>query len=146
MQKFIQVNNLDKSTEVHQTRISGGPMEMKLRKTTYNDQLEDKNCKSTRQLSQHHRQWLKLGICAAVIAVLYTIDCHATLEDQLDKATNLVTGKFAKMMLGGAAACGAVGAIVKGNFLLALAICGAAAVTAMLIALIKAGSIFTVMQ
>jgi len=70
----------------------------------------------------------------------------ATLDEQVDKASTLVLGKVATLVLGGGTLFGGGYSIIQGNIAKGMAIIGTGVITGVGIALAKAGTLFTLLQ
>lgn len=79
---------------------------------------------------------LSVGACLA----------EGTLETQVTKASNLMLGNMASLLLGGAAVVGGAIQIKAGNILMGGAVLLVAALTGIGVALIKNQSIFSVLN
>lgn len=71
---------------------------------------------------------------------------HAGLEDQITKASDLILGKAAALLLGGSAVVGGAIQIKSGNILMGAAVLVVAAVTGIGVAMIKNQSIFALLN
>lgn len=71
---------------------------------------------------------------------------YAGLEEQITKASELMLGKAAALLLGGAAVVGGTVQIKSGNILMGAAVLVVAAVTGIGVAMIKNQSIFTLLN
>jgi D-arabinose 1-dehydrogenase-like Zn-dependent alcohol dehydrogenase len=81
------------------------------------------------------------------LALLLTTEFTlATLDVQVDKATDLVLGKVAPLIVGGATLFGGGMAALNGDPYKCMAILGVGGITGIGIALAKSGAIFSVLQ
>lgn len=81
------------------------------------------------------------------VALLITTGlAWATLDDQVEKASALVLGKVATLVVGGGTLFGGGYSIVQGNIGKGMAIIGVGVMTGIGIALAKAGTLFTLLQ
>ena len=81
------------------------------------------------------------------VALLITTGlAGATLDDQVEKASALVLGKVATLVVGGGTLFGGGYSIVQGNIGKGMAIIGVGVMTGIGIALAKAGTLFTLLQ
>lgn len=86
-----------------------------------------------------------LGYTSA--ALLLTTDfALANLDEQVGKATDLVLGKVAPLIVGGATLFGGGMAALNGDPYKCMAILGVGGITGIGIALAKSGAIFSVLQ
>jgi D-arabinose 1-dehydrogenase-like Zn-dependent alcohol dehydrogenase len=97
-------------------------------------------------INKHH---LKTGIkvlgYTTMAMILTTEFALATLDDQVDKATDLVLGKVAPLVIGGATLFGGGVAALNGKPYEAIAILGVGGIIGIGIALAKSGAIFNVL-
>lgn len=89
-------------------------------------------------------QGMALAYSPLVLTALTTLS-HATLEDQIDKASTLVLGKAAALLIGGGAVVGGAVQIKAGNIMMGAGILGLAAITGITVAMIKNQSIFNLL-
>jgi hypothetical protein len=81
------------------------------------------------------------------VALLLTTGLSwATLDDQVEKASTLVLGKVATLVVGGGTLFGGGYSIVQGNIGKGMAIIGVGVLTGIGIALAKAGTLFSLLQ
>lgn len=123
-------------------------------------QSNNQNKKKKYDLSQHEpkpllkestKQFLKMTCYAGLMSTIVmggilVAASWAHLDDQVDKATTLVLGKVAPLVLGGATLFGGGSAILAGKVYPGLAIVGVGAITGIGIALAKSGTIFNLLQ
>ncbi len=97
-----------------------------------------------------NKQHLKTGIKVlgyASVAMLLTTDfAWATLDEQVGKASDLVLGKVAPLIVGGGTLFGGGMAAINGDPYKCMAILGVGALTGIGIALAKSGAIFSLLQ
>ena len=95
---------------------------------------------------QHLKTGIKiLGYTSAAL-FLTTDFALATLDEQVGKATDLVLGKVAPLIVGGATLFGGGMAALNGDPYKCMAILGVGGITGIGIALAKSGAIFSVLQ
>jgi|GEM_PF-1980699 len=82
----------------------------------------------------------------SVALLLTTGLTWATLDDQVDKASKLVLGKVATLVVGGGTLFGGGYSIVQGNIGKGMAILGVGVLTGVGIALAKNGTLFTLLE
>ena len=96
-----------------------------------------------------NKQHLKTGIkvlgYTSVAVLLTTGFAWATLDVQVEKATDLVLGKVAPLIVGGATLFGGGMAAINGDPYKCMAILGVGGITGIGIALAKSGAIFNVL-
>lgn len=96
--------------------------------------------------STHLKTTAKVLGYASVAVLLTTGLAWATLDDQVEKASALVLGKVATLMVGGGTLFGGGYALVQGNIGKGMAIIGTGVITGIGIALAKNGTIFALLQ
>jgi len=96
--------------------------------------------------AKHLKTTAKVGAYVSIALLITTGLSWATLDDQVDKASTLVTGNVAKLIVGGGTLFGGGYALVQGNIGKGMAIIGTGALTGIGIALAKAGTLFNLLQ
>lgn len=92
------------------------------------------------------KAFLKVAAWVSAGLMLTTGLCWATLDGQVEKATNLVLGKVASLVVGGGTLFGGGYSIVQGNIGQGMAIIGVGALTGIGIALAKSEALFKVLS
>lgn len=82
----------------------------------------------------------------SVALLLTTGLTWATLDEQVEKASALVLGKVATLVVGGATLFGGGYTVIQGNIPKGMAILGVGLMTGIGIALAKNGALFTLLQ
>jgi len=83
---------------------------------------------------------------AAIFALVAVGASWAHLDQQVEKASNLVLSKVATLIVGGGALFGGGHALIQGNISRGMAILGTGALTGIGIALAKSGALFELLQ
>ena len=96
--------------------------------------------------AKHLKTTAKVVGYVSIALLLTTGLSWATLDEQVQKASDLVLGNVAKLVLGGGTLFGGGYSIVQGNIGKGMAIIGVGAITGIGIALAKAGTLFTLLQ
>lgn len=93
-------------------------------------------------------RWMLVKVCGYSIAALLMMKGmgYASLEDQVTKVNNLVTGQIATGVVAGGMAIGGGYSIMSGNIMKGLGQLGVGALIGIGIALTKNQSIFTLLQ
>jgi hypothetical protein len=95
---------------------------------------------------QHLITGIKVFGYTSAALLLMTEFAWATLDEQVGKATDLVLGKVAPLIVGGATLFGGGMAALNGDPYKCMAILGVGGITGIGIALAKSGAIFSVLQ
>lgn len=83
---------------------------------------------------------------SSVALLLITDPTLAHLDEQVEKASTLVLGKVATLVVGGGTLFGGGYSLIQGNIGKGMAIIGTGVITGIGIALAKSGTIFTLLQ
>jgi hypothetical protein len=86
-----------------------------------------------------------LGYVSVTLLLTTGLAC-ATLDVQIEKASSLVLGKVATLVVGGGTLFGGGYALIQGNIGKGMAIIGTGVITGIGIALAKNGTIFNLLQ
>jgi hypothetical protein len=90
--------------------------------------------------------WVKAGgYCLGALLMMKGI-CYASLEEQVTKASKLLLGDIAAIVVGGGMAIGGGYSIVSGNIMKGVAQFGVGALIGVGVAITKNQSIFSVLQ
>lgn len=98
------------------------------------------------EFKKHLIQNAKILGYTSVAVIVTTGLCWATLDEQVEKASTLVLGKVATLIVGGGALFGGGHALIQGNITRGLAIIGVGAITGIGVALAKSGQMFSLLQ
>ena len=101
-----------------------------------------------KKLSVNHKtkEWMKVALYTGVVAAVYTTASYATFEAQIEKASSLTLGKLAGLILGGGAIVGGGLQVKDGNVMKGLGVIAVVGIIGLGVALIKAGTVFNVLQ
>ncbi len=91
-------------------------------------------------------QYVKIAVYSGVALALTASMAYATLDEQVSRASNIVLGNLASLVVGGGTAVGGGVAVFQGNIMKALGIVGVGATIGIGIALAKNGVIFNLLQ